>query len=82
MINNIVSLNSIKSTDELINMYRQGYIIDNLSGNMILQSKSPSQNILTTDISTIGIAIVSILIGSLVYYKVGKWEAKKLGWDK
>jgi len=85
MNNQIVPLNltTLKSIDELINMYKQGYTIDITSGNIIHPNGSTVHTMTTVeDISTLGLGILSIMIGSLIYYKVGKWEAKKLGWDK
>lgn len=77
-----LNINSIKSTDELVNMYKQGYKIDITSGNIIHPNGSTVQTLLTgTEVGAIGITILSILVSSLIYYKVGKWEAKKLNWD-
>lgn len=32
-------------------------------------------------IGDVTLGIISIMVGALIYYKLGKWESKKLGWD-
>lgn len=74
----------VRSMGELTELFRQGYRISSDPGS--IRSSDGNTIIKMSDGTTItvigiGLAIVSIMIASLIYYKLGKWEAKKLGWD-
>ena len=73
--------------DNLVELYRQGYQLDttqNTNTNTLCSKCNKMKNMATVDMSgteaLVGI-VLSVAIGSLIYYKVGKWEAKKLNWD-
>lgn len=82
---------SSMSTEELINLYRQGYQLDNTPHTQLLTSVEPKTlcskcNKIKTETmastnsaSGIFILALGIAIGALVYYNLGKWESRKLG---
>lgn len=78
MSNEIISIEE-KSLDDLIILYNQGYRLDNVKYN------DSTVTLGLTDaaggIIVITVTILMFMISALLYYKVGKWEARKLGID-
>jgi len=86
MTNQLVPLNTIqiKSLDELVNLFKQGYRIDTATGSIKHQDGNTILTMLdgtTITITGLVISVAAIMVAALLYYKLGKWEAKKLGWN-
>lgn len=96
------------STEQLVEMYRQGYQLDSLPIRRRARIPPRRRGILGSDSSDIdkidnmsGMdienlmcidgkevtgadvvkSVIAVMAGALIYYKLGKYEAKKLGWD-
>lgn len=70
--------NIYPNADDIIPYSKSGY---NFALTPTTQIKSMvDTTTITADVLIVG--LISIAVGSLIYYKLGKWEAKKLGWDK
>ncbi len=73
-----------KPIDELTTLYKQGYTLEQESPSTLCNKCNKMKNMATVEMTkaeALISIIASVAIGSLIYYKVGKWEAKKLGWD-
>jgi len=76
----------VKSLDELVNLFRQGYTIDQstpirqVGNDSVVRIKSAG---LLVDVTVIGIIsfVISITIAALFYFRYGRYINKKLGWN-
>jgi len=82
-------INEVLTTpiDQLINLYRQGYTLESGSStepSTLCSKCNKMKNMATGDMSSTEATVrfvLAITLGSLIYYNLGKWESKKLGWE-
>jgi hypothetical protein len=63
-------------TEQLMDMYRHGYHLDNLG----IKSMVCIDGKEVTGVNIL-MGAVGIAVAALIYYKLGKWEAKHIGWE-